>query len=37
MPYRNLAKMDEQTRDELIQHAEAFIDSLTLSMAKDYK
>ena len=36
MPYKNLEKMDKQTRQELMQQAETFIQSLTPSMAKDY-
>lgn len=36
MPYRNLEKMDKQTRRNLMQQAETFIEGLTPSMAKDY-
>ncbi|WP_416877289.1 cryptochrome/photolyase family protein [Litorimonas sp.] len=37
MPYRNLEKMDKDTRKELMQQADSFIQSLSPSMAKDYK
>jgi len=36
MPYRNLEKMDQKTRNELINQADNFIESLTPSSAKDY-
>ncbi|WP_409433428.1 cryptochrome/photolyase family protein [Litorimonas sp. RW-G-Af-16] len=36
MPYANLDKMDEETRDGLMEQADKFLDGLSTSMAKDY-
>ncbi|CAM3652319.1 cryptochrome/photolyase family protein [Litorimonas haliclonae] len=36
MPYRNLENMDKEVRQELIENANKFIESLKPSMAKDY-